>query len=264
MRKPVLPAKAIVAMAHLQPSPGTPEYDSALGVPGIYDALRRDLDGLLVDGVDAIMYCNEGDRPYQLSAGPEIVATMAHVIGRVGALDRPFGVDVLWDAPAALGLAVGSGASFLREVLTGAYESDMGLWQPDAARLARERRRLDADDVELWFNITPEYAERISRRPLTKVAVSVVQSSLPDVLLVSGPMAGVQPEISAVAEVKEAVGPDVRVFVNTGVKSTTVADFLAVADGVIVGSDLKVDGSTWNPVDPDRVRRFVDAAAGSR
>jgi predicted TIM-barrel enzyme len=28
---------------------------------------------------------------------------------------------------------------------------------------------------------------------------------------------------------------------------------LAVADGAIVGTSLKVDGDTWNPVDPERV-----------
>ena len=28
----------------------------------------------------------------------------------------------------------------MREVLPGVYESDMGLWQPDAAALLRERR----------------------------------------------------------------------------------------------------------------------------
>jgi predicted TIM-barrel enzyme len=30
-----------------------------------------------------------------------------------------------------------------------------------------------------------------------------------------------------------------------------------VADGVIVGSSLKVDGQTWNPVDPARVQAFM-------
>ena len=39
--------------------------------------------------------------------------------------------------------------------------------------------------------------------------------------------------------------------------ATNVRDFLAVADGAIVGSDLKVDGGTWNPVDPDRAGRFM-------
>ena len=40
----------------------------------------------------------------------------------------------------------------------------------------------------------------------------------------------------------------------------TAAEMLQIADGCIVGSSLKVDGHTWNRVDPDRARRFVDAA----
>ena len=44
---------------------------------------------------------------------------------------------------------------------------------------------------------------------------------------------------------------------NTGVKHATVADVLAIADGCIVGSSLKVDGNTWNAVDPDRAAEFM-------
>jgi len=31
-----------------------------------------------------------------------------------------------------------------------------------------------------------------------------------------------------------------------------------VADGAIVGTHLKRDGVTWNPVDPERAVRFMD------
>jgi hypothetical protein len=61
-------------------------------------------------------------------------------------------------------------------------------------------------------------------------------------------------------EAAEAVRGEVPVIANTGVKSTNVASYLEVADGIIVGSDLKVDGYTWNDVDPDRVERFMKAA----
>jgi predicted TIM-barrel enzyme len=81
-------------------------------------------------------------------------------------------------------------------------------------------------------------------------------SSLADAILVSGPMAGAEPSIDAVRAAKSGCG-DTPVFANTGVNSTNVADFLAVADGTIVGSDLKVDGGTWNPVDPERAERFM-------
>jgi predicted TIM-barrel enzyme len=33
-----------------------------------------------------------------------------------------------------------------------------------------------------------------------------------------------------------------------------------VADGIIVGSDLKEGGGTWNPVERERVKRFLEAA----
>ena len=39
---------------------------------------------------------------------------------------------------------------------------------------------------------------------------------------------------------------------------------LAVADGAIVGSSLKVDGHTWNPVDPNRVAELMGAVVRVR
>jgi hypothetical protein len=43
-----------------------------------------------------------------------------------------------------------------------------------------------------------------------------------------------------------------------------VADLLALADGVIVGTGLKRAGAIDRPVDPERVRRLVEAAARAR
>ena len=73
-------------------------------------------------------------------------------------------------------------------------------------------------------------------------------------------MAGAEPDLSTVQEVKNAVGPDFPVFLNTGAKADNIKDYLQIADGVIVGSSLKVDGYTWNPVDPQRVRKFIEQA----
>ena len=39
---------------------------------------------------------------------------------------------------------------------------------------------------------------------------------------------------------------------------------LALVDGAIVGTSLKVDGDTWNPVDADRARRMVELVAAAR
>lgn len=249
--------KPVIAMAHFPALPGTPRYDHTLGIDGMIERMRVDLNHLLNGGVDAVMFCNEDDRPYTFHADFEAVAVMTRVITELRPTDRPFGVDFLWDAKAPLAIAKATGAAFMREVVTGVYESDMGIWAPDAAALYRYRRQIDAENVRIFANITPEFASVLGSRSVGQRAKSAVVSSLVDVLLISGAMAGAQPDLAWLQEAKAAVGASVPVFLNTGARPDNIAQFLTVADGVIVGSALKVDGYTWNPVDPVRVRAFM-------
>lgn len=250
--------KPVIAMLHLLPLPGRPLYDSKRGLAAIVEALRRDLDILQEGGVDGLLFCNEGDRPYALRIDQAQSAAMAAVIGELRPhIHLPYGVDLLWDPLAALAVAQAVRASFVREVFTGVYDSDMGLWQPDAAAALDYRRQIGAEQLRLFFNIEPEFARPLSARPIGALARSVVVSSLADVILISGAMAGAETNLDSIREAKAAV-PSTPVLANTGVRIESVRATLAVADGVIVGTGLKHDGYTWNPVDPDRVRRFMD------
>ncbi|HVB74013.1 MAG TPA: BtpA/SgcQ family protein [Ktedonobacteraceae bacterium] len=257
-------SKPVIAMMHLLPLPGRPLYDSKGGMAAMVDALRRDLDILQDGGVDALMFCNEGDRPYSFHIDRAPVAAMAAVIGELRPYIRlPYGVDMLWDPMAALAVALAVRASFVREVFTGVYDSDMGLWQPDAAATLDYRRQIGADNVRLFFNIEPEFARPLTPRPIGALAHSVVVSSLADAILISGAMAGAETNLDHIREAKLAV-PTTPVLANTGVKVETVRATLAVSDGVIVGTGLKRDGYTWNPVDAERVRRFMDEVRAAR
>jgi membrane complex biogenesis BtpA family protein len=250
--------KPIIAMAHVPALPGTPLYDGSMN--GLIDSVGRDIEVLCDAGFDAVLFCNENDRPYRLKAGLEDAAALSRVVAETHPSDRPYGVDFLWDPRCALAVAAATQAHFMREVVSGAWESDMGLWQPDAAEILRERRRLDVCDLGIFMNITPEFASAIGRRDAAEIARSTAVSSLPDAILVSGPMAGAEPSLSALAQVRQTVPADIPVLLNTGAKADTIGTYLTYADGCIVGSDLKIDGYTWNPVDPDRARRFIDAA----
>lgn len=256
--------RPVIAMMHLLPLPGRPLYDSHGGIAAIVDSLRRDLDILQESGVDGLLFCNEGDRPYPFHTDRAPIATMAAVIGELRPHIRlPYGVDLLWDPMAALAVAQAVRASFVREVFTGVYDSDMGLWQPDAASALDYRRQIGAEGVRLFFNIEPEFARPVSERPIGALARSVVVSSLADAILISGAMAGAEVDLDHIREAKATV-PTTPVLANTGVKIETVRATLAVADGVIVGTGLKHDGYTWNPVDPGRVRRFMDEVRAAR
>jgi membrane complex biogenesis BtpA family protein len=252
--------KSLIAMAHVPALPGTPLYDDSLGMQGIVDTVGRDLEVLLHAGFDAVLFCNENDRPYQLRAEPFSAAAMARVVTELAPTSIPFGADFLWDADCAMAVAAATGASFMRTTATGVWESDMGLWRPDAAKLLRQRRTLRVDDLAIFMNVTPEFASSVGSRTPAQVARSASVSSLADAILVSGPMAGDQPDTETLREVRDAVPADTPVLLNTGARAETIEDFLKVADGCIVGSSLKVDGHTWNPVDRERALRFVDAA----
>lgn len=250
--------KPVIAMAHLPALPGTPRYDRSKGIDGILEHVSNDIYTLIDGGVDGILFCNEDDRPYSFHAGFESIAVMTRVVCELRPENLPFGVDFLWDAKAAIAIAKASNATFIREVITGVYESDMGLWEPDAAEIYRYRNHIDGDNIFVFANITPEFASPLGTRTVFERARSVVVSTLPDAVLISGPMAGSEPEISFLKQARDAVGEEVSLFLNTGANFENIQRFLTIADGVIVGSGLKIDGYTWNQVDPRRVERFME------
>ena len=257
-------SKPVIAMVHFGALPGTPLYDAAGGLDDLLSGTEKDLLALQSAGVDAVMFGNENDRPYEFSVDPASTATMAYVIGRLREkISVPFGVNVLWDPDSTIALAAACGASFCREIFTGTYASDMGPWAPDAGRALRYRRRLGRDDLLMLYNISAEFADSLDRRSLPDRARSAVFSSVPDAVLVSGQITGEAAEMADLEAVK-AVLPDVPVLANTGVKHETVAEVMRVADGCVVGSSLKVDGDTWNPVDPDRAKDFMERAKAAR
>ena len=250
--------KPIIAMVHFPPLPGTPLFKKDDTLESIIESTRKDLVALQNAGVDAVMFGNENDRPYELNVNIASTTTMAYVIGNLKKdINIPFGVNVLWDAISTIALAAATGASFARAIFTGTYASDMGFWNPDAGKGVRYKKSLERDNLVLLYNISAEFAYSMDKRTLAERAKSVVFSSIPDALLVSGPLTGVSTSIDELKAVKDIVR-DVPVLANTGVNISNVKDILEVADGVVIGSSLKVNGDTWKAVDENRAKKFMD------
>ena len=76
-------ALPVIAMAHVPALPGSPLYDAQAGIQGAIDDVRRDLEILVGEGVDAVLFCNENDRPYLLEAPPVHVAAMGRIVGEL-------------------------------------------------------------------------------------------------------------------------------------------------------------------------------------
>ena len=250
--------KAVVAMAHIGALPGTPLFDADGGMSKLIDDVARDVEALQGGGVDAIMFGNENDRPYVFDAPKSGVAAMTAVVSAIKPMLKvPFGVNYLWDPEASVSIAAATGARFVREIFTGVFASDMGVWEPKCAKALQLRRNLGRPDLKLLFNINAEFAHSLDQRPVELRARSAVFSSLADAILVSGPITGQPAETSALKAVCETIR-DVPVFANTGVNIDNVAEIMSLASGCIIGTHFKHDGITWNSVDPARVKRFMD------
>jgi membrane complex biogenesis BtpA family protein len=194
---------------------------------------------------------------------PETTAAMARVIGELmPKIKVPFGVNVLWDPVASIDLAAATGASFIREIISGVYASDFGLWNTNVGETIRHRARL-APDVRMLYNIVPEAASYLGNRNIVDIAKSTVFNNKPDALCVSGLTAGAETDTQILASVKKAV-PNTVVLCNTGCRIDNIERQLSVSDGAVVGSTFKIDGVFENQVDPARVKAFMDKVKSLR
>ncbi|TCL61952.1 hypothetical protein EDC14_103054 [Hydrogenispora ethanolica] len=256
--------KPIIAMCHFPALPGDPSYDKQGGITKVVEEARRELLSLQEGGVDAIMFSNEFSLPYLTKVRTETVAAMARIIGQLmPEIKVPFGVNVLWDPAASLDLAVATGAKFVREIFTGVYASDFGLWNTNCGEVIRHQHAIGAENVKLLFNIVPEAAKYLGERSITEIARTTVFNNQPDALCVSGLTAGSETSLQTLQLVKEAV-PGTIIFANTGVRLDNLEQQLSVADGAVVGTAFKADGVFHNRVDVQRVKAFMDRVRAFR
>ena len=252
--------KPVIAMCHMEALPGDPDYNQEKGLSWVIERAKQDLENLQDGGVDAVMFSNESSLPYLTKVEPITYVTMARIIGELRSyIKAPFGVNVLWDATASIDLAIATGALFVREIISGAYASDFGVWNTNSGATVRHKARMGGDNIRLLYNILPESAKYLSDRDLVSVAQSTVFNCRPDALCISGLTAGAETSMEAVRQVKEVID-QTPLLVNTGVNLANLEEQLTLADGVVTGTTFKRDGYIWNEVDQVRVKAFMDKA----
>ena len=220
---------------------------------------------LIEGGMDALLVENYGDAPFTPGrVEPSTVAAMAVIAAAIRrALPRvAIGVNVLKnDARAALAVACAGSAQFIRvNVHAGAVVADQGIVQSEAYHTLRDRRLLGAD-VKIFADVQGKHAAPVAAVELEQESRDLVHRGLADALVVSGKATGEATAIGDIKRVRSAV-PTVPVLVGSGVTADSVAELLSVAEGVIVGTFVKREGSVRQPVDSERVRRLVAAARG--
>ncbi len=254
-----LPSISLIGVIHLPALPGSPNHT---GMDAVLERAMSDARILVEAGFNALIIENFGDQPFSATdVGPATIAGMARTIDRIAQITNvPLGVNVLRnDAMAALGIASATSASFIRvNVHTGVMVTDQGMIEGQAAKTLRYRKLL-GKRVCVLADVHVKHAVPLGQQDLGDAAKETAYRGMADGLIISGVATGSPTDPRDIDVVRNAV-PDRRLFVGSGVTHETVGELLGKTGGVIVGTALKQDGITVNPVDPDRAKAFVQAA----
>ena len=253
--------KPIIGMVHLLPLPGAPGY-TGYGMGLIIERALQDAEALVEGRVDALMVENMWDLPYYVGADvppEEMTAQAVAARAVVEAVAVPVGVNVIHNGGVVtLSIAVASGADFIRVcLLTGARVWDTGEFDHGCgADLIRKRKELHAEHIKLLADVDKKHSVGFPGLDLA-THIEWTEFYLADALIVSGRMTGDAPELEKVRRAKELAQRPI--LMGSGTTAENIADFLQYADGAIVGSSLKMDGVAENPVDVERVKRYMEA-----
>jgi membrane complex biogenesis BtpA family protein len=250
--------KPIIGVIHVGALPGTPANHQTVDeitAQAVAEAtIYRDC------GIDGMIIENMHDVPYlRGEAGPEIVAAMA-VIGRAVKTESrlPVGIQILAGANIeAMAVAHAAGLDFIRaEGYVFAHVADEGLIESSAAKLLRYRKMIGADRVEVWADVKKKHSSHVITSDISLGATAeAVEFMQGDAAIVTGNVTGDAPKMEDVMEVKKH--SRLPVLLGSGVDVNNIAGFYEVADGFIVGSYFKADGSWANTVDEGRLSRFI-------
>ena len=254
----------VIGVVHLLPLPTSPKWGGDL--QRVIDRAEQEATALASGGVHGIIVENFFDAPFTKNqVDPAVVSAMSLIVQRLQQLVAvPIGINVLRnDARSALAIATCVNAQFIRvNVLTGVMATDQGLIEGCAYDLLRYRRELGSE-VNILADVLVKHARPLGSPNLTTAVQETIDRGLADGIILSGWATGSPPSLEDLELAKAAAG-DVPVFIGSGASWENVGKLIQSADGVIVASSLKRKGDIQQPIDPIRVRHFVEALeAGS-
>lgn len=256
--------RPVIGMVHCWPLPGAPGY-RGYGMATIIEEAVRDATALAEGGCHGLIVENMWDIPFRAGphVQPESIAAHAVVARAVreAVPELPLGINLVHNGGVALlAIAIAAGADFIRVCMfTGAGVWDAGSWDEGcAADLLRRRTELEAESIKIFADVDKKHSVRF---PGIDLATHIEWTRFfgADALIVSGRMTGDAPDLAKLREARQHAGTT-PILLGSGTDEHNIGAFMAIADGVIVGSSIKEDGMIANPVDVERVRRFVKAA----
>ena len=256
--------KGIIGVVHVPAMPTDPAYKGG-GFERAMQWSLRDAKRLVDGGVQSLIVENFGSAPFfkgdaSSRLAPHAVAFLTVLLAKIRQAhpDVLLGVNCLRnDAISAMGIAAALSLDFIRvNVHTGAYLTDQGVIEGEAARTLRYRQQLDAQHVSILADVLVKHAAPLAPLDVQQAVQDTTKRGMADAVIVTGTGTGAPISIELLQQIHQyALGAPV--ILGSGVNTGNLPTLAPHAHAAIVGTSLKEGGQVLAPVDQARVQEMV-------
>jgi hypothetical protein len=257
--------KPVIGVLHLDYLEGQSEYR---GWGYLISRAQSDFYNLQDGGIDGVLIENWKEDTVGIRANPENVECMRCVCQYLPPIAKvPLGINVLNnDYQASFDIAKDIGAKFVQlDVFVDHVQTEFDFSpsakehpfeiKPSPKEIIDYRKEIGAEDIALLTFIQPKHYKMLERKSIETSAKQAIENGA-DALIVTGKRTGTAPTFDNIIRAKK-VAKDVPVGLGSGFSRKNAKDFLPLIDFAIVGTDLKYENNTDNPVDIERVKELM-------
>jgi len=256
-------SKPIIGMVHLLPLPGSPYYNGSM--QPILERARSDALILHEANYDGMIIENYFDKPYITGLGPlERTVAFTIVLNEIRKIvSIPVGVNIQFNDYEAEIITAGlCEANFVRiEAFVDSLTTPGGITPACAAEVQRLKARFGFKELVLFADVHVKEATLIGNTTFLQSLYNAEEAGA-DAIIVTGSTTGQAPPLTLLEETRKHTSLDI--FVGSGLNKFNAYEMLSIADGAIVGSSIKVDGKTSNPIDPVSARELITVVRGTQ
>jgi len=261
-----------IGVIHLPPLPYT--YTRGTPIEKLVEYSIRDSKMLEEAGFDGILIENFGDKPYpKRVVDPLALTAMAIAVHEtVKSVSIPVGVNLLRNSGLeAYSIAIAAKARFIRvNAYVETLLTDSGIIEPEANSLRAVK--LNYPGIKIFADILCKHGASLTytnllvihgvEEALKTIVLDAVERSGANYIVVTGSRTGEPPAPELLKKISE-ISPT-PIVIGSGITPDNICRLIGYAQGVIVGSYIKIDGRVGNSVDIERAKRFIESLRSCR
>ena len=255
-------SKPIIGMLHLDYLEG----DYFKGINHVVKKALVDIKVLEQGGIDGILIENWKEESLGEFVSNETSKNLTEVVIKLSKIIKvPFGINILNnDYKVAFSVAKKTGASFVElDVFVDKVKSDFinnqvakkhpFVIDPKPDEICNYAKSIGAGNIPLFVFVQPKHYIMLKNKTIEDSARQAEEAGASAILVTKE--TGIAPTLDLIKKAKSVV--NIPIGIGSGFSSDNAEIYLAVADFAVVGTSIKKNGITDNPVDHQKVNDLM-------